>query len=87
VVADLADPQTHRCQLVGIRGPPAVVHYETSTDAVWPALASEVWAERERVLGTSIDVEVVGARGFEPAIPTTRIVVPGWIAETLSREA
>lgn len=26
---------------------------------------------------------VVGARGFEPAIPTCRIVVPSWIADAL----
>jgi hypothetical protein len=30
---------------------------------------------------------LVGASGFEPAIPTTRIVVPNWIAEALNAAA
>ena len=30
------------------------------------------------------EVEMVGARGFEPAIPTCRIVVPSWIAGALA---
>jgi DNA invertase Pin-like site-specific DNA recombinase len=32
-------------------------------------------------------VVMVGARGFEPPVPTCRIVVPSWIAEALSRSA
>ena len=29
-------------------------------------------------------LDMVGARGFEPVIPTCRIVVPGWIAGALA---
>ena len=30
-----------------------------------------------------VGARVVGARGFEPAVPTCRIVVPSWIAEAV----
>jgi hypothetical protein len=33
------------------------------------------------------DVEMVGARGFEPAVPKCRIVVPNWIVESLDAAA
>jgi hypothetical protein len=35
------------------------------------------------LLPTQLVMGMVGARGFEPTIPTCRIVVPGWIAESL----
>ena len=42
-------------------------------------------ALRDGSLQMQAYVGLVGARGFEPAIPTSRIVVPGWVAEALAQ--
>ena len=56
--------------------------------AIHPAPNENAWllgqaALREGTLVMSEDVGMVGARGFEPAIPTGRIAVPNWIADGL----
>jgi hypothetical protein len=44
-------------------------------------------AARNGIARHAVRLGVVGARGFEPTIPTCRIVVPSWVAETLAQVA
>jgi hypothetical protein len=63
-----------------IDGPEIVAVHPQPNENAWLlglVAAREGRLQMQQVMG------LVGARGFEPVIPTTRIVVPRWIANAL----
>jgi hypothetical protein len=64
-----------------IEGPELVAAHPVPNEDAWllgQALLKAGLLPMPKVMG------MVGARGFEPACPTCRIVVPSWIAAALA---
>jgi hypothetical protein len=63
-----------------VAGPSIVAAYPQANENAW---ILGLVAARQGRLQMQQDVGLVGARGFEPAVPITRIVVADYIIEAL----
>jgi len=65
---------------IDVHGPDVVALHPQPNENAWLLGYA---AMRDGSLTTQERVGMVGARGFEPAVPTPRVVVPEWIATAL----
>jgi hypothetical protein len=63
-----------------VAGPNLVAAYPQTNENAW--LLGQA-AMLDGSFGIPDDVGLVGARGLEPTVPTSRIVAPSWIADAL----
>ena len=70
---------------MGTPGEATLRRFAGASEAGWKAETQRLRQRKDAPARNLLDL--IGAKGMAPAIPTCRIVLPGWIAAILARVA